>query len=185
LREREPLKFCSAANVPLLDGTIIQGTLYLAVYNNTDQAFYLHGFEGAVDKMTQRPDEHRRHQCATKAPHFGEFMNRILLAALALAFVASAAHAETCIASQYGVGDGYHGKRAAAGSISKTHALTAAMRAPVTFGTVATVTNLANGRSVRVRITDRGSFVRGRCIDLSRAAADAIGMGGLTRVSVE
>jgi rare lipoprotein A len=38
---------------------------------------------------------------------------------------------------------------------------------------------------VQVRIPDRGPFVRGRCIDLSRAAADAIGMGGLTRVSVE
>jgi rare lipoprotein A len=47
------------------------------------------------------------------------------------------------------------------------------------------VTNLANGRTVAVRINDRGPFVRGRCIDLSRAAADAIGMGGTAKVRVQ
>jgi hypothetical protein len=45
--------------------------------------------------------------------------------------------------------------------------------------------DLANGPDVAVRINDRGSFVRGRCIDLSRAAANAIGMGGSARVTVE
>ncbi|MBR1193255.1 septal ring lytic transglycosylase RlpA family protein [Bradyrhizobium sp. AUGA SZCCT0160] len=107
-----------------------------------------------------------------------------LFAVLALVALASTALAETCTASQYGIGDGYHGKRAADGSIFNTHALTAAMRKPVPFGSMKTITNLANGRSVTVRITDRGPFVKGRCIDLSRAAADAIGMGGLARVSV-
>lgn len=97
---------------------------------------------------------------------------------------APAAYAETCIASQYGVGDGYHGKRAADGSIFNTYALTAAHKTRP-FGSRVTVTNHANGRSVVVRITDRGPFVRGRCIDLSRAAANAIGMGGLARVTVE
>ena len=90
---------------------------------------------------------------------------------------------ETCIASQYGVGDGYHGRRTASGERFDTHALTAAHRSRA-FGEVVTVTNLVNGRSVRVRITDRGPFVRGRCIDLSRAAANAIGMGGTTRVAL-
>lgn len=106
------------------------------------------------------------------------------LAALALACVASSASAESCIASQYGVGDGYHGKRAADGSIFNTHALTAAHKT-LRFGSHVTVTNLANGRSVTVRITDRGPFVKGRCIDLSRAGANAIGMGGLARVRVQ
>lgn len=92
--------------------------------------------------------------------------------------------AETCIASQYGIGDGYHGKRAADGSIFNTHALTAAHKTRK-FGSRVTVTNLSNGRSVVVRITDRGPFIKGRCIDLSRAGANAIGMGGLARVSVE
>jgi rare lipoprotein A len=109
-------------------------------------------------------------------------MIRFLLAA-ALCCAPLFAHAETCIASQYGVGDGYHGRRAADGSIFNTHALTAAHRTR-RFGTHVTVTNLANGRSVSVRITDRGPFIRGRCIDLSRAAANAIGMGGLAKVSV-
>jgi rare lipoprotein A len=43
---------------------------------------------------------------------------------------------------------------------------------------------LVNGRSVKVRITDRGPFVRGRCIDLSNAAANAIGMDGTTKVTI-
>lgn len=93
------------------------------------------------------------------------------------------AHAETCIASQYGIGDGYHGKRAADGSIFNTYALTAAHRT-LPFGTRVTITNINSGRSVVVRITDRGPFVKGRCIDLSRAGANAIGMGGTARVSV-
>jgi rare lipoprotein A (peptidoglycan hydrolase) len=91
---------------------------------------------------------------------------------------------ETCIASQYGVGDGYHGRRTASGERFNTYALTAAHRTR-RFGSHVTVTNKANGRSVRVRITDRGPFIKGRCIDLSRAAANAIGMGGIARVSVQ
>jgi rare lipoprotein A len=90
---------------------------------------------------------------------------------------------ETCIASQYGVGDGYHGRRTASGERFNTYALTAAHRTR-RFGSHVTVTNKANGRSVRVRITDRGPFIKGRCIELSRAAANAIGMGGTARVNV-
>ena len=56
-------------------------------------------------------------------------------------------------------------------------ALTAAHK-KLPFGTLVEVTNLDNGRRVRVRINDRGPFVRGRIIDLSRAAADEIGMLG-------
>ena len=97
--------------------------------------------------------------------------------------LAASAKAETCQASQYGIGDGYHGKRTASGERFNTHSLTAAHRTRG-FGSHVTVTNLANGRSVAVRINDRGPFVRGRCIDLSRAGANAIGMGGLARVSV-
>ena len=91
---------------------------------------------------------------------------------------------ETCIASQYGVGDGYHGKRTANGERFNTYALTAAHKTR-RFGSHVTVTNKANGRSVRVRINDRGPFIKGRCIDLSRAAANAIGMGGIARVTVQ
>lgn len=94
---------------------------------------------------------------------------------------------EICTASQYGVGDGYHGKRAADGSIFNTYATS-----PYTvahkyrrFGTFVTVTNLANGKTIRAKITDRGPFYHGRCVDLGRAGANAIGMGGTARVRVE
>jgi rare lipoprotein A len=91
---------------------------------------------------------------------------------------------ESCTASQYGVGDGYHGRRTASGERFNTYALTAAHRTR-RFGSHVTVTNIVNGRSVSVRINDRGPFVHGRCIDLSHAAARAIGMDGTARVTVE
>lgn len=117
---------------------------------------------------------------------------RLLALAIALALLAlsglavvskPSARAETCRASQYGVGDGYGGKRTASGEIMNPSAMTAAHRS-LPFGSVVRVTNLSNGRSVTVRINDRGPFVAGRCIDLSAAAARAIGMGGSARVSV-
>lgn len=111
-------------------------------------------------------------------------MLKSLALASALLCVPFLAHAETCIASQYGTGDGYGGKRTASGQIMRPTALTAAHRSRA-FGSRVTVTNLGNGRSVVVLINDRGPFVRGRCIDLSRASANAIGMGGTARVSVE
>lgn len=108
-----------------------------------------------------------------------------LLALSGLAVVSKpSARAETCRASQYGVGDGYGGKRTASGEIMNPSAMTAAHRTRP-FGSVVRVTNLDNGRSVTVRINDRGSFVSGRCIDLSYGAAQAIGMGGSARVSVQ
>lgn len=108
----------------------------------------------------------------------------VIAAAVALLVgVLSHAHAESCIASQYGTGDGYGGKRTANGEIMRPSALTAAHKS-LPFGAHVSVTNRTNGRSVDVRINDRGPFVRGRCIDLSRAAANAIGMGGTAPVSV-
>jgi rare lipoprotein A len=62
-------------------------------------------------------------------------------------------------------------------------ALTAAHRT-LPFGTEVTVINRDNGRSVVVRINDRGPFVRGRVIDLSPAAARALGVDGLASVSL-
>jgi rare lipoprotein A len=62
--------------------------------------------------------------------------------------------------------------------------MTAAMRKQPS-GSYVTVTNLSNGRSVRVRINDRGPFLASRCVDLSYVASRAIGMGGTARVSVQ
>ena len=112
-------------------------------------------------------------------------MLKTIIVATALCCASSSIlHAETCTASQYGIGDGYHGKRTASGERFNTHALTAAHRT-MPFGSRATVTNQSTGRSVSVRITDRGPFVKGRCIDLSYAAANAIGMGGTAKVIVQ
>lgn len=104
-----------------------------------------------------------------------------------------AAAGEECTASQYGVGDGYNGRPTASGEIFDTWSLqphptkphpTAAHRS-LPFDSEVTVTHLGTGRRVKVRINDRGPFIAGRCIDLSRAAANAIGMGGTARVRVD
>jgi rare lipoprotein A len=81
------------------------------------------------------------------------------------------------LASWYGGRDGFEGKPTASGEIYDSSLLTAAHR-ELPFGTVLEVTNVANGKSVRVRINDRGPFIRGRVLDLSRAAAEEIGLIG-------
>lgn len=82
---------------------------------------------------------------------------------------------ETGVASWYG--NPYHGRQAANGEIYDMEALTAAHRT-LPFGAILAVTNLTNHKDVQVRVTDRGPFVGGRIIDLSRAAARAIEMIG-------
>jgi rare lipoprotein A len=91
---------------------------------------------------------------------------------------------ETGLASWYG--HPYHGRAAANGEIYDMEKLTAAHRT-LPFGTWVRVTNLTNNRSVEVRIIDRGPFVEGRVIDLSHAAAEAIGSvgAGLAQVRLD
>ena len=98
-------------------------------------------------------------------------------------FCPSAANAQSGIASMYGKGDGYAWRRTASGERMNPHAMTAAHRT-LPFGTRVTVTNKRNGKRVQVRISDRGPFVRGRIVDLSPAAARAIGMSGLAPVTL-
>src|SRR5215204_6100625 len=88
---------------------------------------------------------------------------------------------QTGAASWYG--PGFHGKRTANGERFNTHALTAAHRS-LPFGSRVRVTNARTGRSVVVRINDRGPFVGGRVIDLSKAAAQAVGISGVGRVKL-
>jgi rare lipoprotein A len=73
--------------------------------------------------------------------------------------------------------DRYHGRRTASGEAHDRNALTAAHRS-LPFGTRVRVARLDNGREVVVRINDRGPFVRGRVIDLSRRAAEVLDMVG-------
>ena len=82
---------------------------------------------------------------------------------------------EQGLASWYGLP--FHGRRSANGEIYDMNKLTAAHRT-LPFDTIVRVTNLDNGLQTEVRITDRGPFVEDRCIDLSLAAARAIGMVG-------
>jgi rare lipoprotein A len=91
---------------------------------------------------------------------------------------------ETGLASWYG--SRHHGKRTASGEIFNQDKFTAAHRT-LPWDTRVKVTNLANGKSVEVRINDRGPFSKGRIIDLSRAAARSLGMveQGITTVRIE
>ena len=75
-------------------------------------------------------------------------------------------------------GPRFHGRRTASGERYDQHALTAAHKT-LPFGTLVRVRSLVTGKEVDVRVTDRGPFTRGRIIDVSRAAAEALGMIGL------
>jgi len=88
---------------------------------------------------------------------------------------------ETGYASYYG--DKFDGSRTANGEIFRQSGLTAAHK-KLPFGTYVKVTNLSNNKSVVVRINDRGPFVRGRIIDLSKLAARQIDMMGAGVVKV-
>ncbi len=91
---------------------------------------------------------------------------------------------EKGMASYYSTG--FNGKRTASGEIFNKNAFTAAHR-EFPFGTLLRVTNLSNGESVDVVVNDRGPFKKGRIIDLSEAAARAIGMiqNGTAEVRIE
>jgi rare lipoprotein A len=94
--------------------------------------------------------------------------------------------AETQVASD-GVASFYtQGTQTASGEKFDTHELTAAHRT-LPFGTRLRVTNVATGRSVTVRVNDRGPFIRGRDVDVSYSAAETLGMvgGGIAKVKLD
>ena len=80
-------------------------------------------------------------------------------------------------------GPGFHGKKTASGERFDQNAMTAAHRT-LPFGSVVTVTDQRTGKSVKVKINDRGPFHKGRIIDLSKAAATKLGFraAGTTKV---
>ena len=88
------------------------------------------------------------------------------------------------IASWYG--PGFHGRQTASGEIFDQSAMTAAHK-QLPFGTRVRVKNLRNGRSIVVRINDRGPFIRGRIIDLSKEGARRLDMvtDGIVPVRIE
>jgi rare lipoprotein A len=103
------------------------------------------------------------------------FASVLLVAATAIPMVASA---QSGIASVYSGGRTANGERASAGGLTAAHRT-------LPFGTMVRVTNNRTGRSVVVRINDRGPFVRGRVIDLTPAAARELGFSGLANVTLD
>lgn len=101
-------------------------------------------------------------------------MKRILISLLITLATINTTFAKTGTASWYGGNDGYHGKRTASGEIFNHNELTAAHKT-LKFGTKLCVTNTTNGKTVIVRVTDRGPFAgKERILDLSKAAFQAI-----------
>jgi len=82
---------------------------------------------------------------------------------------------EVGIASWYG--PGFDGRRTANGEVYDMNGISAAHKT-LPFGTIVRVVDLETGRSVVVRINDRGPFIKGRIIDLSKGAAEALGIVG-------
>ncbi|MEE7450023.1 septal ring lytic transglycosylase RlpA family lipoprotein [Methylobacterium radiotolerans] len=95
--------------------------------------------------------------------------------------VNAASDEQAGVASWYG--PGFHGRKTANGERFDMNALTAAHRT-LPLGTQVRVTNTHTGKSVVVRINDRGPYVGRRLIDLSKASAQAIGLSGLAKVSI-
>ncbi|MBQ9207595.1 MAG: septal ring lytic transglycosylase RlpA family protein [Treponema sp.] len=114
-------------------------------------------------------------------------MKRIFFV-LSLCFAVSLGFADVLMsnaeASYYA--EKYHGRKTASGEIFNMNAFTCAHKT-LPFGTVLRVTNLSNNKSVDVRVNDRGPFVKGREIDVSKAAAQKLGMikTGTARVKIE
>jgi rare lipoprotein A len=109
---------------------------------------------------------------------------RRLIAALVFCLLNIPVHAEDCVASVYAVDDSsQRGTKTASGMPINDNAMTAAHKS-LPFGSKVKVTNKTNGHAVTVTITDRGPYVKGRCIDLSKAGAGALGFAGLAPVSV-
>ena len=102
-----------------------------------------------------------------------------IAACVALLFAGNAAQAESGIASIYA----YTGSKTASGQRANPGGFTAAHRT-LPFGTLVKVTNRRNGKSVTVRINDRGPFIRGRIIDVTPAAAQALGFSGRASVTL-
>jgi rare lipoprotein A len=112
----------------------------------------------------------------------GSALGVAIVALLAVAGMSGQAEA----ASQCGKASWYSaGSRTANGERMNASALAAAHRS-LPFGTKVRVENLSNGRSVVVRINDRGPFIGGRVIDVTRGAAERLGMvkAGVARVKV-
>lgn len=116
-------------------------------------------------------------------PNFNPFYLALPLAL----FISFSASAESAPFVQCGKASWYQlTSKTASGEMANPNGLTAAHRS-LPFGTMVTVRNLANGRTVEVRINDRGPFVKGRVIDVTRKTAEELGFKsrGIAKVQIE
>jgi len=137
---------------------------------------YYHGYPSTAYKQAKLPKGHGGHKKTGKPYRVAGTKYYPLQSA--------AGYDKTGVASWYG--RDFHGKLTANGERYDMHALSAAHKT-LPLPTLVRVTNLENGRSVVVRVNDRGPFVKSRLIDLSYAAATALGYAkqGTTRVRVQ
>ncbi|MEO1205527.1 MAG: septal ring lytic transglycosylase RlpA family protein [Pseudomonadota bacterium] len=134
-------------------------------YNNGNYKKY-HNKKSAKKRYTTSKRSHQAKKKAKRSAYAGSSKGR---------------HYQTGIASYY-----WQPQKVASGGYFNPNALTAAHKT-LPFGTRVRVTHLRNGRSVVVRINDRGPYIKGRIIDLSKRAAGVIGMqgSGIARVRVD
>jgi rare lipoprotein A len=136
-----------------------------------------------TDKSALAPSRQASVESQTRASFVGN--RHVAVAAKRHAPAATNKHARETPDASYGIASFYGNEsETASGERFDAHELTAAHRT-LPFGTRVRVTNHSNGRSVVVTINDRGPFVRGRIIDVTPAAAHALGMSGLAPVTVE
>ena len=143
------------------------------------------------EQTLNRMDVLRGYGCSGKCRAY-RFILLVILAAAGISLSAcnrkvsvySPSRYQTGLASWYG--KKFQSKRTASGEKFDMQKLTAAHKT-LPFNTLVLVENLKNGRTVRVRINDRGPFVEGRIIDLSRKAAEKLGMivDGVVPVRIE
>jgi rare lipoprotein A len=101
-----------------------------------------------------------------------------------VAMLLGLSNAQGEVASHYGRGDGYWGRKTATGAIHRPGDLTTAHKS-LPFGTKVRLTNTANGKTVVVTVNNRGPFIKGRTWDVNSTVADLLGMGGLGKVTSE
>lgn len=116
------------------------------------------------------------------------FISLALVASLALSACATSRTRSRGVTIERGIaswyGPGFHGRQTASGERYNMHAMTAAHQT-LPFGTVVEVRNLESGKTARVKINDRGPFVGNRIIDLSKRAAQELGIYGPGTALVE
>jgi len=112
-------------------------------------------------------------------------LGKVLVAAAVISgFIITTTDMTYASSNQCGVASWYSaGSRTANGERMNANAMTAAHKY-LPFGTIVKVVDQRTGRSIQVRINDRGPFVRGRIIDLTRAAAQRLGLNGIGKVCI-